>query len=125
MSKDPDLFSFVYIKALWTPRDSLTFRCLHFENSAHFRLHHISWICVFLFSASSSMVKKLPLGTVYLQYCQSQTGRNVQKMNILINIPILASQLLHNKLAQKVPSQMYSHPERKPVSCLLSMYILC
>ncbi|XP_015277208.1 PREDICTED: regulator of G-protein signaling 7 [Gekko japonicus] len=44
--------------ALQTPRDSLTFRCLHFENSLLTFAFISSWICLFLFSASSSTVKK-------------------------------------------------------------------
>ncbi|CAM9878649.1 unnamed protein product, partial [Bubo scandiacus] len=52
--------------ALQTPRDSLAFRCLHFENCLLTSSFISSWICVFLFSASSSTVKKkLLLGTVY------------------------------------------------------------
>ncbi|XP_071662340.1 regulator of G-protein signaling 7 isoform X7 [Patagioenas fasciata] len=54
--------------ALQTPRDSLAFRCLHFENCLLTASFISSWICVFLFSASSSTVKKkLLLGTVYLK----------------------------------------------------------
>eukprot|EP00075_Anas_platyrhynchos_P020345 XP_027309598.1 regulator of G-protein signaling 7 isoform X3 [Anas platyrhynchos] len=69
-------------KALQTPRDSLAFRCLHFENCLLTSSFISSWICVFLFSASSSTVKKkLLLGTVYLKKkkSQSKTGRNVKK----------------------------------------------
>ncbi|XP_065445183.1 regulator of G-protein signaling 7 isoform X8 [Chrysemys picta bellii] len=52
--------------ALQTPRDSLTFRCLHFENCLLTSSFISSWICVILFSASSSTVKKkLLLDTVY------------------------------------------------------------
>ncbi|XP_060099382.1 regulator of G-protein signaling 7 isoform X1 [Heteronotia binoei] len=44
--------------ALQKPRDSLTFRCLHFENSLLTFAFISSWICVFLFFASSRTVKK-------------------------------------------------------------------
>lgn len=124
----PDLFSFVYTKALQTPRDSLAFRCLHFENCLLTSSFISSWICVFLFSASSSTVKKkLLLGTVYLKK-KKKSIKNwkkcKKKMHILINIH-MASHLLHNKLAQKVSFHWCIHIEKESLClCLLSVYSL-
>lgn len=123
----PDLFSFVYIKAWRTPRDSLTVRCLHFEKSAHFRLH-IRWICVFLFSASSSTVTNASIRHSLFTVL-SVTNRKTckKKLNILIHIPTTASQLLlHNKLAQKVPSHRCIRIEKESlclVCCLCIFYV--
>ncbi|XP_043367372.1 regulator of G-protein signaling 7 isoform X2 [Dermochelys coriacea] len=67
--------------ALQTPRDYLTFRCLHFEKCLLTSSFISSWICVILFSASSSTVKKKASArhSLLKNTVSSRTGRNVKK----------------------------------------------
>lgn len=127
----PDFFSFVCVKALQTPRNSLTFRCLHFENSAHFRLHVKPDLCLFNFCKLKYSEKKAASVRHSLLTILSSPkwGRNSKTMNIFINIPTLASQRLHKKLAQKVPSHRCIHIENESLSlsvvCIFYVNVSC